>query len=186
MTLDSVRTLFRTQAERPPTRWQKGFIAIYLGVALLGVIAEVIYFIHKNELAPIFLWLAIPYVLIWLWARHDLHNERACARLMLSSLADGGSGLAWVYIEETSGAYTSTALHYRFTNRKHGSLITDPQTAIDLFAFFARSFSQLTTGYTSNLEKSFRRSPESLKTTPVRSSAVKQTVIQSDNASNGW
>lgn len=186
MTLESVCTLFKTQAERPPTRWQKGFIAIYLGVALLGVIAEVLYFIHNNELAPLFLWLAIPYAAIGWWALRDLQNDRACARLMLATLQNGGENLAWVYIEETSGAYTSTALHYRFTNRKHGSLITDPQTASDLFAFFARSFSQLTTGYTPELEKSFRRSPESLKTTPIRSSAVKQTIIQSDNASNGW
>lgn len=186
MNPESVRTIFKTQAEKPPTRWQKGFITIYLGVALTGIIAEAIYFIRYSSLAPLFLWVGIPYLLLGLWFIRDLTNERDCARLMLSDLDNGGKDLAWVYIERTTGAYESTALHYRFTNRRHGSLITNDQTASNLLAFFARSFSQLSTGYTPELEKLFRRSPVSLKTNPVRNSAQKHTVIQSDNASNGW
>jgi hypothetical protein len=186
MTLESVRTIFKTQSEKPPTRWQKGFIAVYLGVALTGMIAETVYFIRYNHLAPLFLWVGIPYLLLGLWFIRDLSNERTCARLMLSALDKGCNDLAWVYIEKTSGAYESTALHYRFTNRRHGSLITDDQTASDLLAFFARNYSQLSAGFTPELEKQFRRSPVSLKTNPVRSSAEKHTVIQSDNASNGW
>jgi hypothetical protein len=186
MTLDSVRTIFKTQAEKPPTRWQKGFIAVYLGVALIGIIAEMVYLIRYNHLAPFFLWVGIPYLLLGLWFIRDLTNERACARLMLSDLDNDCKDLAWVYIEKTTGAYESTALHYRFTNRRHGSLITDDQTASNLLAFFARITSQLSTGYTPELEKQFRHSPVSLKASAVRSSAEKHTVIQSDNASNGW
>ena len=186
MTLETMRALFATQANKKPTRWQKGFIAVYLTVGVIGLAIVLISWLKTRELVGLFLFVGLAYFLLGLWFIHTVHNERACARLMLQALDDGGSSLAWVYIERTSGQRETTSLHYRFTNRKHGELFANDQTIRELFHFFTRFTTQLSTGYTPMLEKQFRRAPLSLKTNPVRGSEIKYTEIPADNPSNGW
>ncbi len=186
MTTESVRALFETQANKKPTRWQKGFIAVYLAVGLTGLAIVLISWLKTRELVGLFLFVGLAYLLLGLWFIYTIHNERACARLMLQALHDGGSSLAWVYIERTSGQRETTSLHYRFTNRRHGEFLGTDQTIHELFHFFTRFTTQLSTGYTPLLEKQFRRAPLSLKTTPVRGSDIKYTEIPTDNPSNGW
>ena len=186
MTTETVRALFVTQANKKPTRWQRGFIAVYLAVGVIGLAIVLISWLKTHELAGLFLFVGAAYLLLGLWFVYTVHNERACARLMLQALDDGGSSLAWVYIERTSGQRESTSLHYCFTSHKHGELFADDQTVHELFHFFTRFTAQLSTGYTPELQKQFRRVPNSLKTNPVRGSQIKYTEIPADNPSNGW
>ena len=158
----------------------------YLGVGLVALVLELIHWKKNGEPAALFLMVGIPYMALWILFRLDLFNDRRCARLMLDALNGNDEKLAWIYVEEESGARESFILHYRFTDRHHGEIFGSYQMVTDLFAFLASHFTNISTGYTNEIDKIYRRNPEALKTLPKRSNARLQTIVDSDNASNGW
>ena len=183
---EEAKSLFQNKVNSQPTRWQKVFMFCYLGVGLVALIVESVYWIKTGEPAALFLLVGIPYMALWFVFRMDIINERRCARLMLDALNGHDEKLAWIYVEEESGARESFRLHYRFTDRHHGEIFGSYQLVTDLFAFLASHFASISTGYTNEIEKSYRRDPKSVKTLPKRSNACLYTVVESDNASNGW
>lgn len=186
MSREEAIIIFRNKATEKPTRWQKVFMFCYLGVGLVALVLELIHWKKNGEPAALFLMVGIPYMALWILFRLDLFNDRRCARLMLDALNGNDEKLAWIYVEEESGARESFILHYRFTDRHHGEIFGSYQMVTDLFAFLASHFTNISTGYTNEIDKIYRRNPEALKTLPKRSNARLQTIVDSDNASNGW
>ena len=184
MSREEAIIIFRNKATEKPTRWQKVFMFCYLGVGLVALVLELIHWKKNGEPAALFLMVGIPYMALWILFRLDLFNDRRCARLMLDALTGHDEKLAWIYVEEESGARESFRLHYRFTDRHHGEIFGSYQLVTDLFAFLASHFTNISTGYTNEIDKIYRRNPEALKTLPKRSNARLQTIVDSDNASN--
>jgi len=184
-TNSTVRLLFEQQRDRKPARGQKIFIAVYLLVGLAGITAGIIDWVLRHGLPLFFLLVGLPYTALGFYFIKDLHNERVCAKKMLQNLEEGGASLAWIFIENEHGQREACLLHYYFTDRCHGTLVGTPFLIRGVFDFFCFTYLQLSTGYSSELEKRFRRDPCSLKSHPVRLQVEKETHIE-DNPSNGW
>lgn len=172
----SIRSYFIQQRDKKATRWQKNFIAIYLCIGLAGLIAALVYWVTECSFSLLFLLVGIPYTILGFLFTADLRNERACARRMLSALDHNGGDLAWVYLESISGQYIATLLHYHFTDRRHGSLPVRPNDGDALLSYFQTACPQVTTGYTPEIEKRWRRDPRSFQSTPIKGSRTKQTI----------
>lgn len=184
-TNSTVRLLFEQQRDRKPARGQKIFIAVYLLVGLAGITAAIIDWVLRHGLPLFFLLVGLPYTALGFYFIKDLHNERVCAKKMLQDLEEGGASLAWMFIENEHGQREACLLHYYFTDRRHGTLCGPPPLIREVFDFFSFTYPMLSTGYSSELERHFRRDPRALKARPVRFQVEKETNIE-DNPSNGW
>ena len=179
----SIRSFFIHQRDRKATRWQKNFIAVYLCIGLAGLIATLVYWVAEHSFPLLFLLVGIPYTILGILFTADLRNERACARRMLSALDHHGGDLAWVYIESITGQYEATLLHYHFTDRRHGSLPVRPTDGEALLSYFQTACPQVTTGFTPESEKRWRRDPRSFQSAPLKESGVKHTIVDDTSLS---
>ena len=186
LSLEEAITIFKQLQNRQPSRWQKIFMFSYLGVGLLALSAEVLYWINHGEPGMLFLLVGIPYMALWFLFRAELINDRRCAGRMINALEGRDQRLTWIYIEEESGARESVRLHYCFTDRQHSEFISNEKTISDLFNFLSSWFTDIGTGYTPELAKQYRRNPGSRREIPKRGRARKQTLVDTDAASNGW
>ena len=185
-TRESAATLFKTLRDRPPTKFQRVFILVYLLVGLIGSTLFITTWVQNGHPAAFFLFIAIPYLALWVYFNWQLRNERVCAQKMLNVLEGRIDDLCWIYIEEESGARSSTLLHYLFTDRRHGSYIGSSKSIEDLFHSFYYLFNQISTGWTEETARRYRRLPHDLKLNPRRGWECKYSDIPADNPSNGW
>ena len=184
-TYAAVHALFEKQRESKPSRGQQIFIAVYLLVGLAGLIAALLVWAAQHNVPLFFLLVGLAYTALGIYFVADLRNERVCARKMLHALDHNGESIAWVYVENESGQREACMLHYCFTDRRHGTLYSTPVMLKELFDFFSRTYPQISTGFSPELAKRFRRDPRSLRSAPLRTAHEKHTVVDSP-ASNGW
>jgi hypothetical protein len=154
-----------------------GSVALDIGFLVLVHSAQSSFVIYRSR-----------YLGLWFWFRRDIANDRVCARMMLEAFEDGGKQLAWVYRENEltlQGSCQAIRFHFLFTNNRHGTLAGKEKLIAELLDYFALNFPQVSNGYTPELEKRFKRSPEDLKINPVRSQAVLVQTVDNSQA-NGW
>ncbi len=185
-TRESAVTLFKTLRDRPPTKFERVFTLVYLLVGLIGSALFITTWIQNGKPAAFFLFIAIPYLALWLYFNWQLRNEHVCAQKMLNVLQAKADDLCWIYIEEESGARSSIQLHYCFTDRRRGIYVGSSRSVEDLFQFFYNAFSQVSTGWVAETARRCRRDPHDLKRHPRRGWERQYSEIPADNPSNGW
>lgn len=132
--------------------------------------------------------LAAVHLGLGIWTVLDDQNSRICARMMLDSLENGGRDLAWVYRKNQvlpKGGFQSTLFTFWFTNRRHDSISLDERDVDDMLHFFKYLSSQISIGYSKDLQKIYRKSPILLKTNPQRINGVEVIEVDPSQA-NGW
>lgn len=184
-----VYSLFEQQRDRRLSRWQIAFLSYYGLMGPGALILSTLFLFISGKDAPALLWVwGVIHSGLLFWFLYDARNDQICAGMMLQALSDGGRQLAWVYRCDTltaQGALQGIAFHFRFTNKRHGSLSTTDEMVSGLLAYFAQNYPQISTGYSAELEKDFLRSPQSCKENPQRSHAVKVESVDYSQ-SNGW
>jgi uncharacterized membrane protein len=188
LTRQTVQSIFEQQRDRPLSTFQKRFEGCYLVVGLGALLLTLVFWFFYAASNYLFLFVGLAYLGLWFWFRWDIANDRACARMMLEALADGRKQLAWVYRENEltpKGDYQAIRFRFRFTNKRHGTLAGTERTVSDLLAYFTLNFSQMSSGYSPELEQRFRRSPQDLKTNPARSHALLVNTVD-NSSSNAW
>lgn len=188
LTRQIVQSIFEQQRDRPLSTFQKWFVGCYLMVGVGGCVFALVTWLAYRKEPYFFLFVGLAYFGLWLWFMWDIANDRICAQMMLDALQDGGKQLAWVYREDEltlGGGCQAIRFHFYFTNKRHGTLAGTERMASDLLAYFTLNFPQISSGYTPELGKRFRRSPQDLKTNPIRSYGVLVTTVDNSSA-NGW